>query len=111
MNIYRTVDVRQTNQKEFACPTLPQNPQSETLQGNVAKSMADNNPLRLSVDLFLRYVVIFSAFNLSCAPVARCDALGRGSSHCISWYQIQPILMSATTPSCGTIVALDSPDP
>ena len=30
------------NQNKFACPALPQNPQSETLQGNVTKSMADN---------------------------------------------------------------------
>ena len=42
---------RNPNQKEFACPALSQNPQSETLQSNVTKSMSDNNPPQLSVDL------------------------------------------------------------
>ena len=58
------------NPKDFACPTLPQNPQSYTFQSKVTKSMADNNPLHLSVHLFLRYcffcaqhtAVIYSAF-------------------------------------------------
>jgi hypothetical protein len=33
----------------------------------------------------------YSAFSFSCAPVAHWDAFGCGSSHCISWYQIQLI--------------------
>ena len=53
-SIHNPATPRTTNQKEFACPALPQSPQSETLQGNVTKFMADNNPLHLSVDLLLR---------------------------------------------------------
>ena len=30
--------------------------------------------------------------SLFCAPVAHWDAFRRGSSHCISWYQIQQVL-------------------
>ena len=39
-------------------------------------------------------------------------ANGRGSSHCISWYQIQLILNVAlnTTLLCGTMLALDGYD-
>ena len=51
---------RTPNQNEFACPTPPQNPQRETLQGNFTKSMADNNPLHLNVDLFLQYCLFYA---------------------------------------------------
>jgi len=43
---------------------------------------------------------VFSAFSLLCAPVARWDAYGRAYRR----------VMSATTLSCGTIVALDCSD-
>ena len=35
---------------------------------------------------------LHSAFSLSCAPAAHGDAYGRGSSHCIAWYQNQLLL-------------------
>ena len=54
-SVHKPATPRTPNQNDFACPALPQNPQSETLQGNITKSMADNNPQHLSVDLFLRY--------------------------------------------------------
>ena len=42
---------RTPNQKEFACPTLPQTPRVRHFRATVTKSMARNNPLHLSVDL------------------------------------------------------------
>ena len=43
-------------------------------------------PLRILPTLGIGF---FSAFSLLCAPVAPWDAYRRGSSHCISWFQIE----------------------
>jgi hypothetical protein len=51
---------RTPNQNEFACPVLPQIPQKETLQDNVTKFMAVNNPLHLNVDPFLQDCLFWS---------------------------------------------------
>ena len=89
-SVQNPATARTPNQKEFACPTLPQR---ETLQGNVTEFMADNDPLHLSVGLFLRdsffcALLFTQPSSLSCAPVAHWDAFGHGSSRCISWYQM-----------------------
>ena len=85
------------------------------------KPIADIDLFQLSIDFLLGIAcfvhdttLFYSAFSLTCTPVAHRDAHGRGSSRCISWYQIQLILTMCYVlrhTALGTIVALDSFDP
>ena len=47
---------------------------------------------RTTTRTFKRMYANRGRHNLSRAPVAHWDAFGRGSSHCIPWYQIRQVL-------------------
>jgi hypothetical protein len=90
-------------------------PQSQTLRGTVTKSMAVNTPLHLSPDLFLRYclfcawhtadidsafqLVLCTSSTLGCLRAVAAPTAFPGIRYSRSFLCV----MSATTPSCGTV--------